>query len=237
VPFMGVLYILGGLIVIFFKIDRVIPGLVEILKSAFNGRAAIGGFSGAATVQTIRYGIARGIFSNEAGLGSAPIAAAAAKTDYPARQGFVSMTGTFFDTIIICTITALAISVTGTWYQIGLDGAALNGASLTAAAFGTVLNGFGEYIVSIGLVLFAFSSILAWSYYGERCLQYITKSIRASHIYRFVFCIFIIVGATTSMELVWNFSDIANGMMAVPNLISLIVMVKVIKKESDNFKF
>jgi len=235
VPLMGSLYILGGLAVVFLNIEKVLPGLLEIVRSAFSGRAVIGGFGGAATAQAIRYGISRGVFSNEAGLGSAPIAAAAAKTDYPARQGFVSMTGTFFDTLVICTITALVISVTGVWYQIGETGVVPGGASLTIAGFSSELGDFGEYIVTLGLALFAFSSILAWSYYGEKCLQYLTKRTTSLYIYRIVFCTVIILGAATPLKTVWNLSDIANGLMAIPNLVSVLILRKVIVDETESF--
>lgn len=230
VPFMGAFYILGGLVVIALHIDRLGSGLTQIFSAAFSGQAAAGGFAGATVASALRFGVARGVFSNEAGLGSAPIAAASAKTDHPARQGLVSMTGTFFDTLVVCTITALVIACTGMWQEPGLSGA-----SMTLAAFEAGLPGIGRYIVTIGLMLFAFSSILGWAFYGERSLEYIAGSQRATGIYRFVFCCAVFVGAVVPLKLVWGFSDIANALMAVPNLICLLCLSGVAARETRDF--
>lgn len=235
VPLMGGLYILAGLIVIALNADKIGAGLTGIFRAAFSGQAATGAFAGASTIAAMRYGVARGVFSNEAGLGSAPIAAAAAKTDHPVRQGFVSMTGTFFDTLIICTITALVIACSGLWEQADAAGNALTGAPLTIAAFGAGLSDFGEYIVTIGLMVFAFTSILGWSYYGEKSLEYLVRSNRVTTIYRLVFCFVVIIGATIPLEFVWDFADTANVLMAVPNLICLLALSGVVVKESKSF--
>ncbi len=236
VPLMGGLYILAGLIVIALNADKIGEGLANIFRAAFSGQAATGAFAGASTIAAMRYGVARGVFSNEAGLGSAPIAAAAAKTDHPVRQGLVSMTGTFFDTLIICTITALVIACTGTWEQADAMGNALTGAPLTIAAFCAGLSDIGGYVVTIGLMLFAFTSILGWSYYGEKSLEYLVRSERAAIIYRVLFCIVVIVGAVFPLEFVWNFADTANVLMAVPNLICLLALSGVVVRETDDYR-
>ena len=230
VPLMGGLYILGGLIVIALHIDRLGAGIADIVSAAFSGQAASGAFAGASVMSAIRYGVARGVFSNEAGLGSAAIAAAAAKTDHPARQGLISMTGTFFDTLVVCTVTALVISCTGVWQTHGFGGAAL-----TAAAFESGLPGAGRTIVATGLVLFAITSILGWSYYGERCIEYLVPRRRVVTVYRIAFCIAITVGAVVPLEMVWHFADTANALMAVPNLVGLIVLNRGIVWQTDDF--
>ncbi|MDD5018105.1 MAG: sodium:alanine symporter family protein [Eubacteriales bacterium] len=235
VPLMGGLYILCGLVVIALNIGHLGTGLASIFAAAFTGQAATGAFAGASVMAAIRCGVARGVFSNEAGLGSAPIAAAAAKTDSPARQGFVSMTGTFFDTLVVCTVTALVIACTGVWRQADAAGSAQGGAALTVAAFDAALPGAGGYIVSIGLVLFAFSSILGWSYYGERALEYLLQSNRAVTGYRVVFCAAVVLGAAVPLEIVWRFSDTANALMALPNLVCLLCLHRVIESETKAF--
>jgi len=219
VPAMGALYILGGLAVIAMNLDSVGEGLAEIVHGAFTGRAAAGGFAGASAVSAMRYGVARGVFSSEAGLGSASIAAAAAKTDHPARQGLVSMTGVFIDTLVVCSITALVIASTGAWKQAGAAGAAM-----TVRAFGGSLGQTGEIIVALGLCLFAFSSILGWSVYGEAALRYLVPSACAAAAYRVVFCAAAAAGAVVPLKLVWELSDIANALMALPNLMCLLVL-------------
>jgi len=235
VPVMGGLYILGGLIVVALNADRLGAGVAGIVRSAFSGQAACGAFAGASTMTALRYGVARGVFSNEAGLGSAPIAAAAAKTDSPARQGLVSMTGTFFDTLVVCTVTALVIACTGMWQHTDPSGAALTGAALTAAAFESGLPGVGRIVVSVGLAMFALTSILGWSYYGEKSIEYLMPRRGVVAAYRMAFCGAICVGAVLPLEAVWHFADTANAMMAVPNLICLLWLNKVIIDATRSF--
>jgi AGCS family alanine or glycine:cation symporter len=206
---------------------------------AFNPKAVGGGVMGAITVSvmnSIRYGVARGVFSNEAGLGSAAITAAAAKTTDPVRQGYINMTGTFFDTIVVCTLTGVAIAASGVLGTCGADGAPLEGIQITMAAFSSVLGSFGSVVVSIGIVLFAFSTILGWEYHGEKGWEYLFGTHKFNIIYRIGFAIVVYFGATQSLDLVWNFSDIANALMAIPNLISMLLLSSVIVKEVRRFQ-
>ena len=223
VPIMALFYIIAGLIVMVLNFDLIPSALGTIFSAAFSTEAAAGGAVGAA----IRFGVARGVFSNEAGLGSAPIAAAAAKTDLPGRQALVSMTQVLFDTLIICSITGITIVMSGLYTQDGLEGA-----PLTSAAFGEFLGGAGPYIVSIGLIFFASSTIIGWSYYGEKCFQYLFKNPSLLIVYRIVFVAVVFVGATVSLDVVWSFSDVMNGLMAVPNLIGLLGLSGVIVYET-----
>jgi len=229
VPFMIVVYMLGsGFILIKFA-GEIPAALALIFESAFSGTAAVGGFTGAAVRQAIRFGVARGIFSNESGLGSAGIAAAAAQTREPVRQALVSMTQTFIDTIVVCSFTGLTILVTGAWQQ------GLNGAPLTAAAFSEGLPGeWGGYIVTISLAMFAFSTMLGWSYYGEKSLEYLFGD-RSNLPYRIVFIIAIFVGALRSLDFVWSISDVMNGLMALPNLVGLLLLSGVIARETREY--
>lgn len=229
VPFMAILYILASLIVLLVHWDELLPTLGLVLKSAFSPAAAVGGFVGATVKEAIQRGIARGVFSNESGLGSAPIAAAAAKSDNPVEQGLISMTGTFIDTIIICTLTGLTILVTGQWSVEGLEGA-----PLTQAAFATVFGNTGSIALTISLVLFAFTTILGWSYYGERCIEFLfgTKSILP---YRLVFVTMVALGGFLKLDLIWTIADIVNGLMALPNLIALLALSPVIIKETRQY--
>lgn len=229
VPFMAILYILASLIVLVVHWNELLPTLGLVLKSAFSPAAAVGGFVGATVKEAIQRGIARGVFSNESGLGSAPIAAAAAKSDNPVEQGLISMTGTFIDTIIICTLTGLTILVTGQWSVEGLEGA-----PLTQAAFATVFGNTGSIALTISLVLFAFTTILGWSYYGERCIEFLfgTKSILP---YRLVFVTMVALGGFLKLDLIWTIADIVNGLMALPNLIALLVLSPVIIKETRQY--
>ncbi len=221
VPFMAVVYVAGGLVVILANAAQVPAALVMIVESAFTPVAATGGFAGAAVMVAIQMGVARGIFSNEAGLGSAPIAHAAAKTDDPVRQGTVAMLGTFFDTIIVCTITALVIIITGMWSS------GESGAALSSAAFGAGLPGFGEWVVTFGLVVFAFTTMLGWSVYGERCVEYLfgVKSILP---FRILWVLAIPAGAMVKLAFVWLLADTLNALMAIPNLIALILLGPVV---------
>ncbi|MGO0075723.1 alanine/glycine:cation symporter family protein [Streptococcus suis] len=229
VPFMAILYILASLIVLVVHWNELLPTLGLVLKSAFSPAAAVGGFVGATVKEAIQRGIARGVFSNESGLGSAPIAAAAAKSDNAVEQGLISMTGTFIDTIIICTLTGLTILVTGQWSVEGLEGA-----PLTQAAFATVFGNAGSIALTISLVLFAFTTILGWSYYGERCIEFLfgTKSILP---YRLVFVTMVALGGFLKLDLIWTIADIVNGLMALPNLIALLALSPVIIKETRQY--
>lgn len=239
VPFMAVFYVLAALLVIIINIQNVPAGIVEIITMAFSPTAMAGGVGGtiiATMLTAMRWGVARGVFSNEAGLGSAPIAAAAAKTDHPSRQGYINMTGTFFDTIIVCTITGLVIASSGALGTLDASGEILMGANLTIAAFQSALGPIGGYIVTVGIALFAFSTILGWEYYGEKSLEYLIKAPIAVTIYRIIYCLVVFVGATTALEVVWNLSDAMNGLMAIPNLISLLVLSSVVAKECFEFQ-
>lgn len=239
VPFMAVFYVLAALLVIIINFQNVPAGIAEIFTMAFSPSAMAGGVGGtiiATMLTAMRWGVARGVFSNEAGLGSAPIAAAAAKTDHPSRQGYINMTGTFFDTIVVCTITGLVIASSGVLGTLDASGEILMGANLTIAAFQSALGPVGGYIVTVGITLFAFSTILGWEYYGEKSLEYLIKAPIAVTIYRILYCLVVFVGATTALEIVWNLSDAMNGMMAIPNLISLLVLSSVVAKECFEFQ-
>jgi len=225
VPFMGVFYVIGALAILCLNVHRIPEAILLIFKHAFQPASAAGGFTGAAVSQAIRFGVARGVFSNEAGLGSAPIAHAAAKTNDPVRQGLIAMTGVFFDTIIICSMTALAILTTGAWKS------GLTSSALTYQAFETALPGTGGLVVTVGLSIFAYSTMIGWAYYGEECIEYIL-GIGARMPYRFIFCLAIAFGAFQKVELVWNFSDTMNGAMAIPNLIGLIGLSGILVKET-----
>lgn len=224
VPLMAVMYILGGMVIIIMHIEKLPAAFSLIFSDAFTGKAAAGGILG----QVIRMGVSRGVFSNEAGMGSAPIASAAAKTDTPGRQGLVSMTGTFFDTIIVCSITGLILVMSG-MYADGLEGA-----ELTATAFNEMLPGPGGWIVTIGLIFFASSTLVGWNYYGEKCVDYLF-GLRSVLYYRLIFTLLVFVGAVVKLNIVWLFSDIFNGLMAIPNLIALLALSGVIYRETRSF--
>lgn len=221
IPFMAVFYVIAGLIVLLMNITEIPAALALILTDAFKGEAVAGGAIGT----VIRYGVARGVFSNEAGLGSAPIAAAAAKTDLPARQALISMTQVFIDTIVICSITGLTIILAGQ-YDSGFGGS-----ELTTASFNVFLGSAGSYVVAISLLLFASSTIIGWAYYGEKCFSYLFSKQIVKY-YRMVFVLAVFVGAVTSLDLVWTFSDIMNGLMALPNLIGLLGLSGVVAAET-----
>ncbi|AUC90690.1 sodium:alanine symporter family protein [Streptococcus suis] len=229
VPFMAILYILASITVLAVHWDQLLPTLALVFKSAFTPAAAMGGFVGATVKEAIQRGIARGVFSNESGLGSAPIAAAAAKSDNPVEQGLISMTGTFIDTLIICSLTGLSILVTDQWTTEGLAGA-----PLTQAAFATVFGNTGSIALTISLVLFAFTTILGWSYYGERCIEFLfgTKSILP---YRLLFVAMVALGGFLKLDLIWTIADIVNGLMALPNLIALLALSPIIIKETRQY--
>ena len=227
VPFMAIAYILGSLIIIFSNISEVPAALTLIVDSAFNGSAAAGGFAGAGIMIAIQMGVARGIFSNEAGLGSAPIAHAAAQTDSPVRQGMIGMLGTFIDTILVCTMTALVIIISGAWTS------GETGASLSTLAYGNSIP-FGEYIITFGLVIFAFTTILGWSYYGERCAEYIFGE-KIILPYRALWIAAAFFGAYQKVNLIWILADVMNGFMAIPNLIALALLSPVIFKVTKDY--
>ncbi|MYL45774.1 amino acid carrier protein [Virgibacillus halodenitrificans] len=224
VPIMAALYVLGGLIIIIMNLDIVPAAIGLIFSDAFTGSALGGGILGT----VIRYGVARGVFSNEAGLGSAPIAAAAAKTDYPGRQALVSMTQVFIDTVIVCSITGITIVMANMY------GGDLSGGDLTAASFGKFLGDFGGMIVTIGIVLFAFSTLVGWSYYGEKCFGYLFSE-KAIPYYRIVFVAAVFYGAVEKLSVVWAISDIMNALMAAPNLIGLLGLSGVVVYETKKF--
>lgn len=227
VPFMAAFYILAGLIVMIMNINLVPEAIGIIFTYAFTGEAAAGGAIGAA----IRFGVARGLFSNEAGLGSAPIAAAAAKTDIPGRQALVSMTQVLFDTLIICSITGITIVMSGQWKDKTIEAGVL-----TSSAFETLIGSAGPYLVTLGLLFFASSTILGWGYYGEKCFQYLFKNRNAVLGYRIVFVLFIFVGATATLDVVWALADVLNGLMAIPNLIGLLGLSGIIMLETKRLR-
>ncbi|MBI1386937.1 MAG: amino acid carrier protein [bacterium] len=232
VPVMAVIYMAAAFVLLVINIREVPHAFELIFVHAFTPTAAAGGFIGAMVKETIQAGVRRGLFSNEAGLGSAPIAAAAAKTRNPKRQALVSMTGTFIDTIIVCTMTGLAIVATGAWSETGPQGNALDGVDMTVAAFHMGYPGeWAGYIVSIGIIFFAYSTILGWGYYGEKCVEYLC-GIRLVFPYRVLWVIAVFIGATRKLDTVWDFADIMNALMAVPNLIALIFLSNVIVEES-----
>ncbi len=231
VPVMAVFYIGCGMIILLLNIDMIIPAFEIVFSDAFTGKAAAGGALGT----VIRYGVARGVFSNEAGLGSAPIAAAAAKTDYASRQGLVSMTGTFIDTIIVCTITGLVLTIATITPGVEDTVAGLDGATRTVASFhGLAPFNVGQYVVTIGLIFFAYSTVLGWSYYGDRCFEYLFGD-KGIVFYRWSFVIVAFLGATAKLEVVWNIADTLNGCMAVPNLIGLLLLSGVVVRETKVF--
>lgn len=231
VPVMGTLYVLATVAVLVACAKDVPRAVLEIVSSAFTGQAAFGGFSGALVARAVRMGVARGIFSNEAGLGSASIAAAAARTKWPAEQGLISMIGTFIDTVVLCTMTGIAIVVSGA-LETGLTGVALTNAAYSAGF--PFAPGLGKVIVSVSLMFFAFTSILGWNYYGEQCLEYLGGRNRLT-VYRAFYLLAIFIGCFLEINLVWNISDIFNGLMALPNLIALIALSGVVVRETRRY--
>ncbi|WP_053954812.1 alanine/glycine:cation symporter family protein [Inediibacterium massiliense] len=228
VPFMAVFYIIGSLIILILNIDLVPQTIGLVLKSAFTPTAATGGFLGATVMFALRNGVARGVFSNESGLGSAPIASAAAKTKSCVRQGLISMTGTFFDTIVVCTMTGLVLVLTGAWCS------DVEGAAMTNLAFSEALPGLGQYIVTIGLMFFAFTTILGWNYYGERCTEYLF-GIKGIKPFKIIYILLVASGAFLKLDMIWILADIVNGLMAIPNLIGLIGLSGIIVTETKVF--
>jgi len=233
VPLMACLYMAGGLIILFLHADQIPESFALILKSAFTGQAAIGGFAGSTVMLAIQMGVSRSVFSNEAGLGISSIAAASARTDSAGRQAMINMTGALISTVIVCSVTGLVLAVTGLLGVNDSNGATLTGAPMAIAAFSQTLYG-GEYIVSIGLILFAFSTVIAWAFYGEKCAEYLF-GIKGAYAYRLIYTLIIIPGAALKMELAWLLADIMNGLMVIPNLIALIALSGVIVAETKIF--
>ena len=240
VPLMAVFYIIAGMIVIIGNIQNIPSGLVMIFKYAFTPQAVTGGVLGnvvASMMAAMQYGIARGCFSNEAGMGSAAITAAAATTDHPVRQAYINMTGTFWDTIVVCSITGLCIASSGMLGQIDpATGSLYTGSALTIAAFKTVLGPLGGWLVTIGIALFAFSTILGWEYHGEKAFEYLLNTHKLNIIYRLVFSCVVFFGATMQLDLVWKLSDIANALMAIPNLICMLLLSGEIARDIREFQ-
>lgn len=228
VPFMAVIYILGGLVIIFQHIDLVGQAFALIINEAFTAQSVGGAVLGTA----VRYGVARGLFSNEAGMGSAPIAAAAAKTDHPVRQALVSMTGTFLDTIVVCSITGLVLAIG--YIHAGDSFGDLKGAALTTLYFNNLMPNVGGFIVSFGIVFFAYSTILGWCYYGEKCAAYLFGD-KFVIPYRVIYTATVMLGTVLTLDIVWTFADIFNGLMALPNLIALLLLSKVVVSETRDF--
>jgi AGCS family alanine or glycine:cation symporter len=231
IPFMAILYFICCLIIIILNIEKLPNVIISIFKGAFSYTSAIGGFCGAGFIAALRMGIARGIFSNEAGLGSEPIAAATAKTNFPAKQGLVSMIGTFIDTIVICTITGITILITGAWKS------DFNGVEMTNLAFSNSYGNYsiiGNFIVGVGLILFAFSSIIGWCYYGEQCSKYLFGEYAVKY-YRFTYIIMILLGCYINIDTVWVIADICNGFMAIPNLFGVLYLSNTVINETVVF--
>lgn len=229
VPFMAGVYILGALVILAMNASAIPGAFVSIFRDAFTGTAAVGGFAGAAVGGAIRYGVARGVFTNEAGLGSAPIAHAAATTDHPVRQGIWGSFEVFVDTILVCSMTALVLISSGLWTD-----ASLAGANLTIAAFDQSLP-YGSMIVTLALILFPFTTIIGWCYYGEKCAEYLVNSSKIITPYRLLFIGLVYVGAIGGLEIVWVLADVLNALMAVPNLIAVIALSGVVAKLSKQF--
>ncbi|QHE60643.1 alanine/glycine:cation symporter family protein [Rossellomorea vietnamensis] len=240
VPVMAFLYIGGSLLIIVLNYDMIIPAFKMIFFYAFNPVAAAGGFTGIIISEAIRSGVSRGIFSNEAGLGTAALIAGNAKTDHPVKQALVAMTGTFIVTIVVCTMTGLVLLITGFWDPTGgtISGVehapSLDGGALTSAAFGHALGVVGEYIVSFSVIFFGFSTIVGWYMYGEKCFEYITNY-RFANSYRLIYIFATGLGAVANLDLVWAFADMSNALMMIPNLIALLLLYKVIVSETNHY--
>ena len=240
VPFMAVAYILGGLVLLVIFADRIPAAFMLIIDHAFTPASATGGFAGATVWAAIRFGVARGVFSNEAGLGSAPIAHATAQTDSPVRQGSIAMLGTFIDTIVICSITGLVIVASGAWQLCPpavtecMAGHGLSGAALTSAAFSSGLPSIGSYIVTLGLAIFAFTTIIGWSFYSEKCTEYLF-GVKSVPVFRVIWVIAIPFGATYQLNIAWLIADTLNALMALPNLVALLLLSPVVFKLTTSF--
>jgi AGCS family alanine or glycine:cation symporter len=233
VPGMALLYIGAACYILMINASHIPEAFMLIFHSAWNGQAAAGGFLGSTMIMAIQMGVARSVFSNEAGLGIPSIAAAAARTDSPSRQALITMTGALISTVIVCTMTGLVLAVTNVMGTSGESGQVLNGAVLAIAAFNKHIPG-GEYIVTIGLILFAYTTILAWSYYGEKCCEYLLGE-RSIMVFRILFALVVLPGAVLNMNIAWYLADISNGLMVIPNLIALVALSGVIVKETQHF--
>lgn len=233
VPIMAIFYIGGGLVILAIHFDKIPGAIISIVSHAFNGQAAFGGFIGASVMTAVQVGISRGLMTSEAGLGTASIAAAAAKTDLPGRQALVSMTGSFIATLVMCSVTGLVLGVTDVFGTFDEQGKLLNGASMTLAAFNSVFS-WGGYVVTVGLLLFAFTTLLGWAYYGEKCVEHLFGEAYVN-IYRLIFTLCVIPGAALQLEIVWKISDITNGLMAYPNLIGLLALSGTVVSETRSF--
>lgn len=227
VPFMAFFYVAGCIVLLFLRQETILDSIQLIISSAFTGQAAMGGFAGAGVKEAMRFGIARGLFSNESGLGSAPIVAAAAQTKHPVKQALISSTGTFWDTVVVCLATGIVVVNSGMWQS------GLKGAELTSAAFNEVPY-IGNAVLTFGLLTFVFSTILGWSYYGEKAIEYLFGK-KLIMPYRWAWVAAVMVGSVVSLQVVWTFADIANGLMALPNLVSLIVLSPVVAAETKDY--
>ncbi len=233
VPFMAALYFIIAITVTFIYFEQLPAAFLLIIKSAFTGQAATGGFIGAAFIYTLRFGVTRGLFSNEAGQGSAAIAHAAAKTEYPVREGLVASVGPFVDTIIICSLTAMVIIVTGAWTS-GVKGVGMTVEGFYRGLKPIGLGSWSQHVVAAGLIMFAFSTIISWSYYGNRAVEYLfgEKSIK---LYQWVFGLFVFLGSIWGIDLVWHFVDMVITFMTIPNLIAIILLSSIVKREADKY--
>jgi AGCS family alanine or glycine:cation symporter len=234
VPAMAGFYVLGGLAVILMNCGSLMGVFGEIFRQAFQGKAAVGGFAGSTIMMAVQYGVSRSVFSTEAGLGSSPIAAAAAKTDVPGRQALISMSGVFITSIVVCTITGLCIGVSGLLGQTGAGGEPLNGSALAVHAFQSAFPG-GAWVVAISVILFGYTTVLGWAYYGEKCMEYLFGG-NVVRLYRILFTLVLIPGAVMSLQTVWSFANIMNGLMAFPNLIGLFGLSSIVIAEARSFE-
>jgi len=233
VPFKATLYLSVGLSILVVHYDRLWDAFQLIFSSAFTGQAATGGFLGSTMLLAMQYGVSKGVFSNEAGLGSLAIAAASAKTEQPAEQGMFAISGVFISTMLVCTITGLVLAVTGVLGQVGPNGELLTGSSLVMAAFESVMPGL-QYVAVIGLVLFAFTTVLAWGYYGEKCVEYLF-GLKIARLYRWLYTLIVLIGSLVKLELAWALADLANGFMALPNLIAVVGLSGVVQLETKRY--
>ncbi|MDO4178042.1 MAG: sodium:alanine symporter family protein [Phascolarctobacterium sp.] len=240
VPLMAIFYFIGAVVIILFHVDQIPNAIVDMFRMAFSPEAVGGGVAGSVTasmVEAMSKGVARGCFSNEAGMGSAAITAAAATTDNHVRQGYINSTGTFWDTFVVCSVTGLAILTSGAMGKVMVDGkVVLKGASLTIEAFRSTLGNGGAWLVAIALALFAFSTILGWEYHGEKALEYLSKSTKAAMAYRISFAVVAFIGCVSAFEIAWDISDILNALMVIPNAIIMIMLVGPLVKDMDEFE-
>ena len=228
VPFMAIAYVLGSILILLLNLDQIPSAISLVFRSAFSRTAATGGFLGASIMMAIQFGVARGVFSNEAGLGSTPIAAAAARVKSPVKQGLISMTATFFDTIIVCSMTGMVLIISGSWKG------ELAGAYMTNYAYSSVMENVGTYVVGIGLMFFAFTTILGWNYYAERCTEFLF-GVKAIPPFKLVYVLMVSLGSFLTLDVIWILADIFNGLMAVPNLIALIALRKIVISETKEY--